>query len=58
MANYSLTTYTVTDYSQSVAAAGMETFAETIDTTKTIYTYSLVYNAKTGQFCGTVVVAT
>jgi len=58
MANYALTTLQYENKQFQKVAADLEAAAEGVDTTKTIYLYSIVYRAAEDTFVGTLVHAT
>lgn len=55
MANYALTTVQSENKSYSAVAAALEAVLEAVDTTKTLYHYSIVHRAPSDTFVGTVV---
>lgn len=57
MANYALTTAQTENKAYTAVAAALEAILETVDTTKTIYHYSIVHRSPSDTFVGTVVYA-
>lgn len=55
MANYAVTTYTTEDGDHAKVVSDLETQIETVDNTKTIRLFTIVYNEKNGKFVGVLI---